>query len=305
VRLKKPGTVEPRYVVTNVQVTKPEAVSFYWITKDNPQVQSYTLDVSGPTILDMKSIAAYWKRPITEMGYLVAKQSLNEVQVGNLQVTDAVLPEALPAVLNHWATPDVISQRSINMVDGHLPSPVSWGKWHSATLVLAGLLTLLFAIIGKSAVHQVATSCIALAAVLWLVSDVISLRQLTLAAQQLAEGEMGTGRQMNTGTGAALTEIAGAIPSKSDAKTGVISIALDKSGEFQAQKLPLLLAPRAAATTNLATAAQLTDPWQGHFAMFSEDQSTIEAAVKQLRGGANIRIIGRGEDYAILASNSQ
>jgi hypothetical protein len=138
-----------------------------------------------------------------------------------------------------------------------------------------------------------------------LVSDVISLRQLTLAAQQLAEGEMGTGRQMNTGTGAALTEIAGAIPSKSDAKTGVISIALDKSGEFQAQKLPLLLAPRAAATTNLATAAQLTDPWQGHFAMFSEDQSTIEAAVKQLRGGANIRIIGRGEDYAILASNSQ
>ena len=304
VQLKKPDTVQPRYVVTNVKVTKPEAVSFYWITKDDPQVQSYSLDVSGPTILDMKPIAAYWRQPITEMGYLVDKQSLGDVQVGNLQATDILLPEALPAVLNHWATPDVISQRSINMVDGHLPSPVSWGKLQSATLVLAGLLALLFAVIGKSAVHQVAASCMALAAVLWLVSDVISLRQLALATHRLAEGEMGTGRHMKTGTGASLTEIVEAIPCKRDSEAGVISIALDQSGEFQAQKLPLLLAPRSSVSVSLATGAQLSDSWQGHFAVFSDDQATIAAAVNKLKVGTNTRIIGRGEDYVILAPNS-
>lgn len=304
VRLKKPGTVQPRYVVTDVQVTKPEAVSFYWITRDNPQVQSYALDVSGPTILDMKSIAAYWKRPITEMGYLVAKQSLNDVQVGNLQVTDALLPEALPAVLNHWATPDVISQRSINVADGHLPSPISSGNWESATLGLVGLLALLCAVMVKSAVHQATVSCIALAAVFWLVSDVISLRQLTSATNQLAEGEMSTGRQMNSSTGAALKELANSIPGTGDAEGGVIAIALDRSGEFQAQTLPLLVAPLSGATTNLATAARLSTSWQGHFAVFSDDQSAIRSALEALGAGTKNRVVERGKDFAILAPNA-
>jgi len=304
VQLKNLGTVQPRYVVTNVQMTEPKGVSFYWITADNPQVESYSLNVSGPTILDMKSIAAYWKKPITEMGYLVDKRSLSEVQLGGLQVTDALLPGALPAILNHWATPDVISQRSINMVDGHLPSPMNWGAWQSATTVLTGLLALLITLSTKSARPHAATSCIALAAMLWLVSDAISIRQLTAATYQLVEGEMGTSRQMNTGTGAALTEIVEAISSKSNAGAGVISVALDQSGEFQAQKLPLLLAPRNSVSVNLATAAGLSDSWQGHFAVFSEDQSGIQSALDTLGAGTKTRIIGRGEDYALLAPYS-
>jgi hypothetical protein len=95
-----------------------------------------------------------------------------------------------------------------------------------------------------------------------------------------------------------------AIPCKRDSEAGVISIALDQSGEFQAQKLPLLLAPRSSVSVSLATGAQLSDSWQGHFAVFSDDQATIEAAVNKLKVGTNTRIIGRGEDYVILAPNS-
>jgi hypothetical protein len=178
---------------------------------------------------------------------------------------------------------------------------MSWGAWQSATLVLAGLLALLFALSKKSAGSHAATSCIALTAMLWLVSDAISVRQLTAATYQLLEGETGSGRQMNTGTGAALTEIVEAIPSKRRAETGVISIALDQSGEFQAQKLPLLLAPRSAATTKLAEAKRLANSWKGHFVVFSNESTTIEAAVDQLEASSQTRLIWRGADYAILA----
>ena len=85
----------------------------------------------------------------------------------------------------------------------------------------------------------------------------------------------------------------------------VISIALDQSGEFQAQKLPLLLAPRSSVSVNLATGARLSDSWQGQFAVFSDDQAAIEAAVNKLKAGTNTQIIARGDDYAILAPNSQ
>ena len=43
--------------------------------------------MSGPTILDMKSVAAFWQKPVTEMGYLVDKQSLNSVQLDTLAVS--------------------------------------------------------------------------------------------------------------------------------------------------------------------------------------------------------------------------
>lgn len=304
VRLKNPGTVLPRYVVTDVQMTKPEVVSFYWVTKDNPQVQSYSLDVSGPAILDMKPVAAYWRKPITEMGYLVDKQSLDGAQLGNLQVTDALLPQALPALLNHWITTDVINQRSINMIDGHLPSPISWGNWQFSTLALAGLLALLFALVAKSTGPHAAASCITLAALLWIASDVISLRQLTAATSQLAAGAMDTGRQMNTSTSAALTELADSIPSSGNAEAGVISIALDPSGEFQAQKLPLLLAPRGAVRLGLSTATQRTKNWQGHFVVFSDDESALQVATETLETGTNKRLIERGEDYVVLGPNN-
>ncbi|MDB4048710.1 hypothetical protein N9485_00730 [Luminiphilus sp.] len=301
VRLKNPGALPARYVVPDVQISGAGTVSFYWINSENPQVHTYVVDVSGPTIIDMQSVAAYGKKPIAEMGYLVAKQSLGDVQLGDIQITDVIVPGALLAALNHWMTADPISQSSINSVDGHLPSPISWGMWQSIMLVLAVLLTLVFAIIAKSAAPQAATGCITLAAVLWLASDVISLRQLTLATYQLVEGEIGTGRQMNTGKGEQLREIADTISRNRNVEAGVNSIALDRSGEFQAQKLPLLLAPRAAIATNLATATRLTKTWRGHFAVFSDDQTTIEVAVNKLEAGTNPRIIGRGEDYIILS----
>jgi hypothetical protein len=304
VLLKNPGAPQARYVVTDVQMTKPEAVSFYWITADNPQVQSYSLDVSGPRILDMKSVAAYSKLPVTEMGYLVAQQSLEDVQLGGLQVKSALLPEALPAVLNHWITPDVISQRSINVVDGHLPSPISWGAWQSATLTLIGLLALLFTVIGKYAVQQAAGSCIALAVALWLVSDVISLRQIMASAPQLGGDKVGTGNQMDGGTKEALAEIADAILSNGDAEAGMISIALDQSGEFQAKKLPLLLAPKAAVSLSLESATRRAKNWQGHFIVFSDDQDAIRSATEMLEAGNNTRLIKHGKNYVLLGPHN-
>ena len=303
VQLANPGAIQARYVVTNAHMTKPEAISFYWITADNPQVQSYSLDISGPTIIDMRSIAAYWKKPITEMGYLVDAQSLEDAQLGDLQVTDVLMPTALSAVLNHWTTPDVISQRSINMVDGHLPSPISWGRWQSTTLILVLLCSLIFAVIAKSAAPHAAGGFIAVAAMLWLASDLLSLRQLTTATAQLEEGKMSASRQLNADVGATLTELTDTMSNWARPEAGIISIALDKSADFHAQAVPLRLAPRSVVTINLRTAARQSMNWQGHFIIFSDDQSALQTALERLGVGTHTRITARGKDFMVLSPN--
>ena len=300
VRLKSPGSPQPRYVMPNASMLTPGAASFYWINKDEPQVNSYSLDISGPAILDMKSIPAFWQKPVIEMGYLVEKQALGSVQLDTLAVSNAIRPQLLPALMNHWLTPNGISQRSINMVNGHSPSPISWASWAGLAALLGTMLTAAITAATKLRWSDGKLIITTLVALLWLASDLLSLRQLHATLRPLMIDTTQTEWHMNTGLGEQLPQIAQLITANTSGAMGVATVSLDQSGDFYAQKLPLILAPQPAVSVSLTRATNLAKTWQGHFILFSSNKALLLKEANSLVAQTRLQIMEQGDDYVFL-----
>ena len=300
VRLKSPGSSQPRYVMPNASMLTPGAASFYWINKDEPQVNSYSLDISGPAILDMKSIPAFWQKPVIEMGYLVEKQALGSVQLDTLAVSNAIRPQLLPALMNHWLTPNGISQRSINMVNGHSPSPISWASWAGLAALLGTMLTAAITAATKLRWSDGKLIITTLVALLWLASDLLSLRQLHATLRPLMVDTTQTEWHMNTGLGEQLPQIAQLITANTSGAMGVATVSLDQSGDFYAQKLPLILAPQPAVSVSLTRATNLAKTWQGHFILFSSNKALLLKEANSLVAQTRLQIMEQGDDYVFL-----
>ena len=300
VRLKSPGSPQPRYVMPNASMLAPGAASFYWINKDEPQVNSYSLDISGPAILDMKSIPAFWQKPVIEMGYLVEKQALGSVQLDTLAVSNAIRPQLLPALMNHWLTPNGISQRSINMVNGHSPSPISWASWAGLAALLGTMLTAAITAATKLRWSDGKLIITTLVALLWLASDLLSLRQLHATLRPLMIDTTQTEWHMNTGLGEQLPQIAQLITANTSGAMGVATVSLDQSGDFYAQKLPLILAPQPAVSVSLTRATNLAKTWQGHFILFSSNKALLLKEANSLVAQTRLQIMEQGDDYVFL-----
>jgi hypothetical protein len=300
VRLKSPGSKQPRYIMPTASIPAPGAASFYWINKDDPQVHSYSLDMSGPAILDMNSVPTFWQKPVTEMGYLVKKDALSSVQLDALSVSNAIRPQLAPALVNHWLTPNGISQRSINIVDGHSPSPISWTSWAGLAVLLgAALVTAMTAMTRLSWSHGkwVITALVAL---LWLTSDLLSLRQLHATLRPLMIDTTQTEWPMNSGLGERLPQIAKLITANTSGELAVATVSLDQSGDFYAQKLPLILAPQPAVSVSLTQTANLAKTWQGHFVLFSSNEALLLKEANSLVAQTRFQIKERGNDYVFL-----
>ena len=300
VRLKSLGSPQPRYVMPNASMLAPGAASFYWINKDEPQVNSYSLDISGPAILDMKSIPAFWQKPVIEMGYLVEKQALGSVQLDTLAVSNAIRPQLLPALMNHWLTPNGISQRSINMVNGHSPSPISWASWAGLAALLGTMLTAAITAATKLRWSDGKLIITTLVALLWLASDLLSLRQLHATLRPLMIDTTQTEWHMNTGLGEQLPQIAQLITANTSGAMGVATVSLDQSGDFYAQKLPLILAPQPAVSVSLTRATNLAKTWQGHFILFSSNKALLIKEANSLVAQTRLQIMEQGDDYVFL-----
>ena len=301
VRLKNPGTPQPRYVISDASISAPGVASFYWINKDDPQVNAYSLDMSGPTILDMKSIAAFWQKPVTEMGYLVDKQSLSSVQLDTLAVSNTIRPQFVPALVNHWLTPNSISQRTINMVDGHAPSPINWTGWASAAALFGTLLAVIIAASARFRFELFTFVIPLFLALLWLVSDMLFLRHAQATFWPLlVNNTNGADWHMNTGMGEQLPKLAELITANTSVAEGVVSVSLDPSSDFQAQKLPLILAPQPAASVSLAHANNLARTWQGHLILFSRNKALLLKEATRLSAHTPLQITEKGDDYIFL-----
>jgi hypothetical protein len=300
VRLKSPGSPQPRYVMPNASMLTPGAASFYWINKDEPQVNSYSLDISGPAILDMKSVPAFWQKPVIEMGYLVEKQALGSVQLDTLAVSNAIQPQLLPALINHWLTPNGISQRSINMVNGHSPSPISWASWAGLAALLGTMLAAAITATTKLRWSDGKLIITTLVALLWLASDLLSLRQLHVTLRPLMIDTTQTEWHMNTGLGEQLPQIAQLITANTSGAMGVATVSLDQSGDFYAQKLPLILAPQPAVSVSLTRATNLAKTWQGHFILFSSNKALLSKEANSLVAQTRLQIMEQGDDYVFL-----
>ena len=300
VRLKSLGSPQPRYVMPNASMLAPGAASFYWINKDEPQVNSYSLDISGPAILDMKSVPAFWQKPVIEMGYLVEKQALGSVQLDTLAVSNAIRPQLLPALMNHWLTPNGISQRSINMVNGHSPSPISWASWAGLAALLGTMLTAAITAATKLRWSDGKLIITTLVALLWLASDLLSLRQLHATLRPLMVDSTQTEWHMNTGLGEQLPQIAQLITANTSGAMGVATVSLDQSGDFYAQKLPLILAPQPAVSVSLTRATNLAKTWQGHFILFSSNKALLIKEANSLVAQTRLQIMEQGDDYVFL-----
>jgi hypothetical protein len=305
VRLKSPGSKQPRYIMPTASIPAPGAASFYWINKDDPQVHSYSLDMSGPAILDMNSVPTFWQKPVTEMGYLVKKDALSSVQLDALSVSNAIRPQLAPALVNHWLTPNGISQRSINIVDGHSPSPISWTSWAGLAVLLgAALVTAMTAMTRLSWSHGkwVITALVAL---LWLTSDLLSLRQLHATLRPLMIDTTQTEWPMNSGLGERLPQIAKLITANTPGELAVATVSLDQSGDFYAQKLPLILAPQPAVSVSLTQTANLAKTWQGHFVLFSSNKALLLKEANSLVAQTRLQIMEQGDDYVFLTMGNR
>jgi hypothetical protein len=261
--------------------------------------------MSGPAILDMNSVPTFWQKPVTEMGYLVKKDALSSVQLDALSVSNAIRPQLAPALVNHWLTPNGISQRSINIVDGHSPSPISWTSWAGLAVLLGAALVTAMTAMTRLSWSDGKWVITALVALLWLTSDLLSLRQLHATLRPLMIDTTQTEWPMNSGLGERLPQIAKLITANTPGELAVATVSLDQSGDFYAQKLPLILAPQPAVSVSLTQTANLAKTWQGHFVLFSSNKALLLKEANSLVAQTRLQIMEQGDDYVFLTMGNR
>ena len=105
---------------------------------------------------------------------------------------------------------------------------------------------------------------------------------------------------MNTGLGEQLPHIAQLITANTSGAMGVATVSLDQSGDFYAQKLPLILAPQPAVSVSLTRATNLAKTWQGQLILFSSNKALLLKEANSLVAQTRLQIMGQGDDYVFL-----
>ena len=186
------------------------------------------------------------------------------------------------------------------MIDGHSPSPISWTSWAGLAALLGTLLVTTMTAMTRLKCSDGKLIITVLVAFLWLASDLLSLRQLHATLRPLMIDSTQTEWRMNTGLGEHLPKIAQLITTATSGAMGVATVSLDQSGDFYAQKLPLILAPQPAVSVSLTRATHLAKTWQGHFILFSSNKALLLKEANSLVAQTRLQIMGQGDDYVFL-----
>ncbi len=283
VRLEQASQRLPRYLVTTVETTEAKAVSLYWIRDGDAQVHSYSLDIPGTTLLDTQTLKTFWQQPIKEMGYLVQKEALTETELGAIVALDQFSPASFGALTNLWATPDPITQRSINSLHTHQPAPISMTGWLGLSVLITCITVIALSHIWSFTAWQARGRCTVALLVLWVTNDMFSLRQMMAVTPDLAlNGGAYRESLMNIGTRDQLTSLLETLRELPDNTAGISAIAVDDHGKFNSQLLPLLMAPSATVTTDINQLRQNVDLWAGTVVLFGDDPAKLSKAKDQL-----------------------
>jgi hypothetical protein len=110
---------------------------------------------------------------------------------------------------------------------------------------------------------------------------------------------------MNSGLGERLPQIAKLITANTPGELAVATVSLDQSGDFYAQKLPLILAPQPAVSVSLTQTANLAKTWQGHFVLFSSNKALLLKEANSLVAQTRLQIMEQGDDYVFLTMGNR
>ena len=191
------------------------------------------------------------------------------------------------------------------MVDGHSPSPINWTSWAGLAALLGTVLATAVTAATSLRFSDGKLIISAFMALLWLASDLLSLRQLHATLPPLVLDTTQSEWGMNTGMGEHLPQIAELITANTSGAMGVATVSLDQSGDFYAQKLPLIIAGQPAVSVPPTHVTNLARTWQGRFILFSSDKALLLKEASRLSAQTRFQIREQGDDYIILTLENQ
>jgi hypothetical protein len=298
VPMKRGATTQHRYVATNTWMQTPNTISFYWINSDEQRVHSIPLTVSGASVLDMSDYADYWGKPIKEMGYLVPPMYFSSTRLMSLTLTDSLF-DNVPALVNHWRTPEPLSHRLINSLRGHIPAPIALQQW----LIVAVTLTIGFAIfLARSRAREhVLRSCLVATMMLWSVGSFAHLSQLyALTGPLLNETGADNDKSVRLYS-TQMNDLAERLRSI-DQKTGstIVTIAVDDQGKLDAARLPFMLLPKKAISVSPKRLAKLTESEATTVIVLGGSEQQRASTLKPFDDNRRWRLIETGNSYSLF-----
>ena len=241
--LKAPSAVSappPRYLIADVTAPDSESVSFYWINSGETQVNSTPVNLSGRSVTDLNRYGAWRSGGKKELGFLVHSQAFEQSYVRGFSLTDTLSADIIPALLNHWSAAEPLTQATINNTMGHAESAMSVTFWVNGGLVFVAVLGALLICKRHRASYQVLIGGSLIG--LWLTVDT-----MTLANTPMLDCLTGNPRCLATGEAdphaRGLVQLSKEL--KANTPTDKPIIVVNAGDSLGAQKLPLLLLPKA------------------------------------------------------------
>jgi hypothetical protein len=297
--ITSPGKIQPRYVVARTWMESPETIAFYWINENTPKVHSVPILVSGVSVVDMSDHPEFWQKPITEMGYLIPPQSFRTTALKSLALTNS-LPATIPANLNHWITPEPVSQKLINMTTSHISSPITLQTWLTLMFLVVCIVGTVWAAFYDHK-KDVTSMVLTAAGVFWLIGSTAHINQILTMTSSVLNGS----NQLLRGEspdGSNLRELSEFISeSRGQMDQPIFTVNLDEQGRFAAERLPFMLAPLRAASITEAQISRIGTNINGTLLLLGGDKEELREKAKQYAEANEHSLQHEGEGYAMLS----
>jgi hypothetical protein len=249
----------------------------------------------------MANYPEFWKKPIQELGFLVQPQSFEATALGSITLSNSLL-SAAPALVNHWISPAVLSQRLINTTTGHIKTPIALQRWLSVAFLLLLLLAMGWTIRSPAQRTNALSSALIGAGVLWLVGSAGHINQVLSLTLPLGN-PIAPSVSEPRADGAHLRALSESIRSNETiASQPVFTVGLDEQGRFDAQRLPLMLLPVRAASVTEGQLAQIDSNLNHSVVLFSRDTALLNSAMERLIDNTNLHLDHEGIGYATLVA---
>ena len=297
--MTSPGTAQPRYLITQSWMTEPEAISFYWINTDTPQVHSTPVMLSGDSVIDMAGFPDFWQKPIREMGYLVQPAAFHTTALKSFSLSDSLF-DAPYALINHWTTPAPLSQKLINMTAGHSEAPITLQGWLTLTLLGLCMVSLMGAARLRGPQSSATQVLILGAGILWAVGSLGHINQvLAITTPTIDEANPSVERPLPGGP--QLREVSDFLASsETTAGQPIFAVGIDDQGRFDAERLPFMVAPVAASAISAPQLQQIGPQLDGALVIFGQDARQLNDIATALINIDAGRLLSQGEGYVTL-----
>ena len=299
--LKSPGTILPRYLITDSWMASPGNVSFYWINTETSRVHSVPLAVSGASVIDMADYADFWQQPVIEVGYLVQAADFNAASVRSLTLSPTLF-DATEALFKHWLTPEPLSHRLINIASGHVEAPVMLQRWLTSAFFFVCVLGLGWAAYSPLKKETQLASVGTAVGILWLLGTMTHLNQAVAITTPLLFGapEVSSESPLAAPHIANLAEQLRQSPNLVDQP--ILAVGADTAGELHAARLPFMVLPRRAIAMSEALLMTTVSEWGGDLVVLGEDEESRKQLIDRLQQVSRLKPIDGGKGFVLLSA---